>query len=278
MDKNNGEKNGELHADPCHNILKTMGEHLPLSHMIILQDYLAGFTSEERLLMKGRLENMPVEQFPLLAVKLANASIDKLRSYLGVSVATAQWPFFAGNYFSEEYEGSNEELFKEIDQDENSNQTDGAVIGHEIDNAIEEKTYHHHVHTNETEEHSTKSEVDSTKASNEVQRQLKDSHTKLANDLEKQPESPHTSLALSLRSRLFGDKGVPQEIYDMLMEELFCALYLPGTVIPSEYVNFDGHAYFADVQLCLQKSRLFHDIDAKFYNRYKELYWSQNTW
>lgn len=99
-----------------------------------------------------------------------------------------------------------------------------------------------------------------------------------SSDTEQKLNDTQIGVALSLRRRLFGDCGVPLEIYQMLMEELFRALYLPGIVVPSQYVDSDGHAYFADIGLSLEKSRLFHDIDPSLYSRFKELYWSQNTW
>ncbi|KAL8829174.1 MAG: hypothetical protein Q9191_002168 [Dirinaria sp. TL-2023a] len=87
-----------------------------------------------------------------------------------------------------------------------------------------------------------------------------------------------TSIALSLQPRLFGDKRVPQEIYDMIIEELFRAVYTPGIVIPSQNVDYDGHACFADIGFSLEKSRLCRDINPILYGRFKELYWSDNTW
>lgn len=87
-----------------------------------------------------------------------------------------------------------------------------------------------------------------------------------------------TGSALTLREKLFGQNGIPQDIYVMLIEELFRAVYVPGIVIPNQYVNFDGHDYFADLDLSVEKSRLLHDIHPLLYEQYKEQYWTQNIW
>ena len=276
-----------------HDILNAMSSHLPTGHLAALNKYLAEGTMQQKLLMKARLDSMPLEEFPVLTTKMANVGIEKFCIYLGVAVAPLQCRYFPGRKTSsgdvnptrtddnghskmkriveagrcscESFSAVNANgIYSEEDYEEPDDQ-EGA---HEDDEKTHQQDY----------KYEEKEEVEMADASfDAVGGCLVDDRLN-SDNTEEQPNDRRSSLALALRDRLFGDKGVPQEIYDMFMEELFCALYLPGTVIPSEYVNFDGHAYFADVQLCLQKSRLFHDIDAKFYDRYKELYWSQNTW
>lgn len=48
--------------------------------------------------------------------------------------------------------------------------------------------------------------------------------------------------------------GVPQEVYDMFMKKLFRFAYVPGRVIPSDIIHFDGYDYFADTGFYYRKS------------------------
>ena len=71
---------------------------------------------------------------------------------------------------------------------------------------------------------------------------------------------------------------VPQEIHDMLVEDLFKAIYLPGTVVADQYPVFDGRDCFANVGFPLGKSKVLRRVHSKLYERYKEAYWTHNTW
>ena len=277
-----------IQAEICRVILNDMSEHLPWSHMAVLDDTLAGFTLRETLLMKFRLDRIPAEEFPILLTKLANATVDNFHSYLGASVTTSQ---------DEENYGYNPcfEVF------------DDPLVVEEVNNGVDKKTCDGHVDVIKKKEYPREYQASTTlgdktrghmlrpnhsknfnsatenKGSNEALEQQEDARVRDAIEVDaysnaEQLNDTQIGLALSLRRRLFGDRGVPIEIYQMLIQELFRALYLPGVVIPSQYVDSDGHAYFADVGLSIEKSRLFHDIDPYFYSRYKDLYWSQNTW
>ena len=223
----------DLHTVVCHDILKALSSYLPMSHMTILDGYLAEVSIAEAQLMKIRFDSMPEEQFPILGTKLANVAIDKFCSYLRISVTAPHYAYFPN----------------------------GVVLDH--DQA--------HV---ECESDKTTAVLSAAGKAKREAHEL----GQTINDGEGQLSNSQTDLALSLRKCLFGDNGVPQDIYDTLVETLFRSFYLRGTLVPSQYVDSDGHSYFADDGVCLEKSRVFHDIDLRLYNRYKDLYWSRNTW
>ena len=71
---------------------------------------------------------------------------------------------------------------------------------------------------------------------------------------------------------------VPQELFDMVLNDLFRTVFVPGTLHPGAFPFFDGPDCFADKSFNLNKSRTFRSLDIVRYNRYKDAYWSQNTW
>ena len=72
--------------------------------------------------------------------------------------------------------------------------------------------------------------------------------------------------------------NVPQEMYDIILESLFQQMYLPGRVAAGEYPVFDGDDCFLNVGFSLGKSMVLRRVDPVLYQRYKEAYWTQNTW
>jgi len=71
---------------------------------------------------------------------------------------------------------------------------------------------------------------------------------------------------------------IPQEIFDMTLNKLFDAVFIPGVLSPADYPSFDGADCFVDKSFGLLKSRTFRAIDPVRFNRYKEDYWTKNTW
>lgn len=71
---------------------------------------------------------------------------------------------------------------------------------------------------------------------------------------------------------------IPQEILDMTLNRLFHAVFIPGVLQPADYPSFDGPDCFVDKSFGLLKSRTFRAIDPARFNRYKEDYWTKNTW
>lgn len=72
--------------------------------------------------------------------------------------------------------------------------------------------------------------------------------------------------------------NIPQEILDMTLNKLFHAVFIPGVLQPADYLSFDGPDCFVDKSFGLLKSRTFRSIDPVRFNRYKEEYWTKNTW
>jgi len=72
--------------------------------------------------------------------------------------------------------------------------------------------------------------------------------------------------------------NIPQEILDMTLDNLFHAVFIPGVLQPADYPSFDGPDCFVDKSFGLLKSRTFRSIDPVRFNRYKEDYWTKNTW
>lgn len=72
--------------------------------------------------------------------------------------------------------------------------------------------------------------------------------------------------------------GIPQEIYDIIIEILFRAVYLPGSLVPDQLPVFDAPDCFADVKFCIDLSKTLRRLDHRLYNKHKNKYWTQNTW
>ena len=85
----------------------------------------------------------------------------------------------------------------------------------------------------------------------------------------------HSKPQALLRQNIF---DVPQEMYDIILESLFQQTYLPGRVVAGEYPVFDGDDCFFNVGFSLGKSIVLRRVDPVLYQRYKEAYWTQNTW
>jgi len=71
---------------------------------------------------------------------------------------------------------------------------------------------------------------------------------------------------------------LPQEIYDTIVEILFEAVYLPGSVVPDQFPVFDDGDCFSDVKFCIDKSRALRRLDENRYTRFKKDYWTKNIW
>lgn len=71
---------------------------------------------------------------------------------------------------------------------------------------------------------------------------------------------------------------LPRELFDEVINNACEDAYLPGTVVAAQRLVIQGDDCFADAGFPSGKSIILQHIDAKLYNKYKELYWSENLW
>ena len=72
--------------------------------------------------------------------------------------------------------------------------------------------------------------------------------------------------------------NLPQELYDMMIENLFRGFYLPGKLVAAQLPIFDGEDCFLNVGFSLGKSMVLKRVDPRLYEYCKKAYWTNNTW
>ena len=261
-------------------------EGLPMRHQEALDSFLEECTWQEIHRMIIRLHDMPEDRFIVLTVTLANASSEKFHSYMWILIAAASSQIYSTGPFTGGDVASDDAV---DDPDEAMNNAETATdtmsvlsIGDDVDQVLERPDKAEPIGDNASKIVAGSEESEVNDAAEQL---LKDVVHKEAFDgygsiseAEDHPNNGKTSFTLSLREQLFGEKGIPQDIYVMVIEELFRSVYVPGVIIPSQYVDFDGYDYFADMDTCVVKSRLLHDINPILYEKYKQHYYTHNIW
>ncbi|KAL8829175.1 MAG: hypothetical protein Q9191_002169 [Dirinaria sp. TL-2023a] len=269
-------------------IIQRLLEGLPLHHVVALEFFLEKCTFQEIWCILTRLINLPGECFPVLMETLKNASTEKFYCYLGVFIATPAYQYCSSNVYSCSGvvgEGSIDDVDERIRSGKSFTGTES--FSSIMDDAERILDSSEGVKSSiETEQRKIQVQIDGSSVitcEKDVNHRAEQClATPTTEETSKEPDDhldgTNISSAVSLRESLFGVRSVPQEIYDMLVEELFTAVYVPGVIIPSQYPDFDGHDYFADIEFCAEKSMVLHDVHPRLYEKYKERYWTQNTW
>lgn len=71
---------------------------------------------------------------------------------------------------------------------------------------------------------------------------------------------------------------IPQEPYEMVLNDLLRKVFVPGTLQPDDLPVFNGPDCFANTSFSLNKARTYRIIDTARFDIYKDDYWTQNTW
>lgn len=273
-----------------HDILDGLRRCLSRGQGMALDRFLHDRTGDEMFLMRVRLNALTSERFASLVRKLTHSSNQKLRSYLAVFVAATHEQYFftrtASNVkvLDTAADGEVERYTNILENDDGS--PSGLLSVMMVDNQF--KTVAKAVESwgvaKEITDNDTFDDVYSIATIGEPERydQSKQKVTEpeqgSVGEVAKNMTHAQASSALSLRRRLFGEARVAQEIYGMVLNNLFQEVYLPGVLVPSQYVDYDGKGHFASVDFCIEKPAIFRQIHPKLYEEYKERYWTQNTW
>ena len=71
---------------------------------------------------------------------------------------------------------------------------------------------------------------------------------------------------------------LPLELSEMILDEIFKAVFVPGEVVPSWHTSHINEDCFLDQNEDFWYKYALRALDNKLYERYKHRYWSDNTW
>lgn len=69
---------------------------------------------------------------------------------------------------------------------------------------------------------------------------------------------------------------IPREIFDCIVEPMYYDFYLPSDIGTAQLLDFDGEDCFISSDLSIEKSAVLRKLHPQFYEKYKELYWTQS--
>ena len=71
---------------------------------------------------------------------------------------------------------------------------------------------------------------------------------------------------------------LPTELQLMILDQLFQAVFIPGEMVPFWYINHINDDCFVDSNEAFWYKYALRALDSKLYERYKDRYWTDNTW